>query len=124
MATSKPMFSKPITPLAELAFEESILRATNTGLILLAAEHYGCHLIGLGQKDSRFPSSTNHKHLYPSFIYADGFVDGWELSWLIAHRSKQGNKYGYNGCAPINHFDFHKGIYVFDGIDWHKSPPL
>ena len=124
MATSKPMFSKPITPLAELVFEESILRATNTGLILSAAEHFGCHLIGLGQKDSRFPSSTNHKHLYLNFLYAEGKVDGWEVSWLIANRSKQGNKSGYNGCSPINHFDFHKGIYVFDGIDWHKSPPL
>lgn len=124
MAISQTIFSKPITRLADSAFEESILRATNTGLILSAAEHYGCHLIGLGNRDQRFTSSSVHKHLYLSFIYADGFVDGWELSWLIAHRSKQGNKYGFTGCAPINHFDFHRGIYVFDGIDWHKSPPL
>lgn len=124
MAKSVTIFSKQTTPLADQPFEESILRATNTGLILSAAEYYGCHLIGLGKKDSRFPSSTNEQHLYLNFLYAEGKVDGWEVSWLIASRSKQGNKYGFNGCAPINHFDFHKGIFVFDGKDWHKSPPL
>lgn len=125
MATFKQMFSKPITPSPEFEydFSKDVQRAENTGIILNSALHFECHLIGIGERDSRFPSATVNAPI-ANFIFAEGKVDNWEVSWLIANHSKQGNKFGFTGCSPLLHFDFIKGIYVYDGTDWQKSPPL
>ena len=122
MVKSNPMFSKPTTPLAD-DFSKELLRASNTEVILRSALHFGCHLVGIFEKDSRFPSSSSQapKGL---FLFAEGKIDNWEVSWLIVHHAKMGNKFGYSGCSPLIHYEFIKGIYAYDGNEWHKTPPL
>lgn len=122
MPTSKPMFSKPTTPLVD-DFSKELLRASNTEVILRSALHFGCHLVGIREKDSRFPSSSSQapKGL---FLFAEGKIDNWEVSWLIMAHSKHGNKFGYAGCSPLIQYEYIQGIYVYDGSEWHKSPPL
>lgn len=122
MVTSNPMFSKPTTPLAD-DFSKELLRASNTEVILRSALHFGCHLVGIGERDSRFPNtaiSAPKAH----FLFAEGVVDGWEVSWAIMHHSKMGNRYGYIGCSPLLDDNYIKGIYAYDGNEWHKTPPL
>lgn len=122
MPTSKPMFSKPTTPSVD-DFSKELLRASNTEVILRSALHFGCHLVGICEKDSRFPSSSSQapKGL---FLFAEGKIDNWEVSWLIMAHSKHGNKFGYAGCSPLIQYEYIQGIYVYDGSEWHKSPPL
>ena len=127
MAQSPKTFFTPTTPSPEKdEFAKQLMRASNTGLILTSALKFNVFHLGIGMKDSSFPSSdwcSQYQHVY--WLFVEGkWMNHYELSWEIMFHSKIGNRAGFPGASSlIAPNDFLLGIYSYDGKEWHKSTP-